>query len=122
IVSRDEVVSILQTADALILPLRGTGTIEMGISSKLYEYQAAEKPIICCSTGQSGKYVRETDSGLVVQPGNSAELSEAILFLVENPEVADQYGKNGRRYVELHMRIESIGEELKNFFHRTLSI
>lgn len=51
IVSRDEVARILSDSDALLLPLSGLESVEMGISSKLYEYQAAGKPIICCSRG-----------------------------------------------------------------------
>jgi len=45
-----EVAQTLSEADVLLLPLRGLGSIEMGLSSKLFEYQAAGKPIICCSS------------------------------------------------------------------------
>jgi len=43
ILSRDEVAKLLSEADALILPLRDFGRPYLGISSKLYEYQAIGK-------------------------------------------------------------------------------
>ena len=78
IVSREEVVRILGEADALLLPLNGVGSIEMGISSKLYEYQAAGKPILCCSSGEPGRYISETESGVVVEPGDYEALAKTI--------------------------------------------
>jgi len=109
IVSRDEVAEIMADADALLLPLNGVGSIEMGISSKLYEYQAAGKPILCCSSGQPGRYVSETKSGLVIKPGDSEMLSKSILCLMENPKFAQELGASGRNYVVNNLSIKRIG-------------
>jgi len=116
IVSRDEVARILGEADALLLPLNGVGSIEMGISSKLYEYQAAGKPIVCCSNGQPGRYVSETKSGIVVKPGDYEALAKSILYLRENQGVAEKLGASGRRCVESNLTIEKIGLKMKKLF------
>jgi len=116
IVSREEVARILGEADALLLPLNSVGSIEMGISSKLYEYQAAGKPILCCSSGQPGRYVSETKSGIVVQPGDYESLAKSILYLRENHGVAEKLGECGRRYVESNLSIEKIGLKMKKLF------
>jgi colanic acid biosynthesis glycosyl transferase WcaI len=113
IVSRDEVAAILSRAGLVLLPLNGIGSIEMGLSSKLYEYQAAGKPIICCSRGQPGRYVSKTKSGIVVQPGDYEALAESILYLRKNRTVADELGKSGRQYVENNLSIEKIGFKMK---------
>ncbi len=116
IVSREEVAKILNDVDVLLLPLSGLGSIEMGISSKLYEYQAAGKPIICCSSGQPGRYVAETGSGIVVDPGDYEALAKAILYLRNNPDVVEEMGKSGRQYVENNLSIEKIGLKMKKLF------
>jgi glycosyltransferase involved in cell wall biosynthesis len=113
IVSRQEVVKELYEADALLLPLNGIGSIEMGISSKLYEYQAAGKPIICCSNGQPARYVSETKSGIVVKPGDYKTLAKSILYLRGNRIAADELGKFGREYVENNLSIDKIGFKMK---------
>jgi glycosyltransferase involved in cell wall biosynthesis len=116
IVSRMEVAKILSEADALLLPLNGVGSIELGISSKLYEYQAAGKPILCCSSGVPGRYVSETKSGVVVNPGDYEALAKAIVYLRENRAVAQELGASGRRYVENNLSIEQTSLKMENVF------
>ena len=105
---------------ALLLPLSGLGSVEMGISSKLYEYQAAGKPIICCSSGQPGRYVSETESGIVVKPGDYEALAKAILYLRENRDVAEKFGSSGSQYVENNLSIEKIGLKMMTVFNQVL--
>lgn len=116
IVSREEVAKILMGADALLLPLSGLENIEKGISSKLYEYQAAGKPIICCSRGMSGRYISDTGSGLIVEPGDYEGLARSILYLRDNPSSAESFGEKGRKYVENNMSIEKIGLKMMMIF------
>lgn len=119
IVSRVEVAKLLSEGDALILPLRNFGKPYFGISSKLYEYQAVGKPIICCGEGHPADYVEKTRSGIVVKPGDYEGLAEAVLFLKQNPDVARRMGRSGRHYVEEHLSIEAIGFELVRIFEKT---
>ncbi len=118
IVRRDEVAKLLARACVLLLPMSGRGSIEMGISSKLFEYQAAGKPIICCSCGQPGRYVSETRSGVVVKPGDCEALAEAVLHLRENRGFAERLGASGRRYVENNLSIDKTGKEMKKLFEK----
>jgi len=77
VMKREELANFLNEADVLLLPLRDFGRPYLGISSKLYEYQAVGKPIICCAVGQPAAYVKETRSGIVVRPGDYKCLSES---------------------------------------------
>jgi colanic acid biosynthesis glycosyl transferase WcaI len=113
---RKEVVDLLNAADALILPMRSFGRLYLGIASKIYEYQAVGKPIICCGNGQPAKYIRETCSGIVVEPGDHEALAKAIIYLMKNPEVAKNMGENGRKYVETNASIEAVGSKMKEIF------
>ncbi|MEM2103437.1 MAG: glycosyltransferase family 4 protein [Candidatus Bathyarchaeia archaeon] len=112
IIGRDEVAKLLGEADALILPLRDFGKPYLGLSSKLYEYQAVGKPIICCAYGQPAEYVKETGSGIIVKPGDYEGLAEDVLYLEENRDVAGKMGVSGRRYVENNLSIAKIGSEI----------
>jgi len=116
IVSRAEVAKQLSEADALILPLRDFGKPYLGISSKLYEYQAAGKPIICCAEGQPAKYIKKISSGIIVKPGDYEALAKAVLYLRENQDVAEKWAQRGRRYVEGSLSIEKIGSKMKKVF------
>jgi glycosyltransferase involved in cell wall biosynthesis len=114
--SRNEVANLLSSADALILPLKDYGGPYPGIPSKLYEYQALGRPIICCAEGEPAKYISESNSGLVVEPENSKLLAEAVSFLIANPKKSREMGINGRNYVEREVTIKAIGQKAKVLF------
>ncbi|MBO3810153.1 MAG: glycosyltransferase family 4 protein [Candidatus Brockarchaeota archaeon] len=116
VLSRGEVAELLGQADALLLPLKDFGRPYLGISSKLYEYQAVGKPIICVAEGQPAEHVKETVSGIVVKPGDHKALAEAIMLLKENRQMAGKLGVSGRRYVEENLTIEEIGLRMKTMF------
>jgi glycosyltransferase involved in cell wall biosynthesis len=114
--SRKEVASFLNEADALILPLKDYDAPYPGIPSKLYEYQAIGKPIICCANGEPAKYISKSNSGIIVKPGEPKALADAVAYLVTNPEIASTMGKNGRKYIEQEVTIAVIGAKLKSLF------
>jgi glycosyltransferase involved in cell wall biosynthesis len=116
LLSREEVAELLNKADVLIQPLGDYGKPHMGVSTKLYEYQAVGKPIICCSAGQPAKYVKKTCSGIVVKPGDYEALAKAVLYLRNNPDLARELGKNGRKYVEKEASIDAVGLKIKEIF------
>jgi glycosyltransferase involved in cell wall biosynthesis len=113
IISREEVANLLNSADALLLPLKDFGRPYLGLSTKLYEYQAIGKPIICCDDGQPADYVKDTNSGLVVKSGDYMALAKAIVFLKNNPDFSQDLGENGRKYVENNLSIAVIGMQMK---------
>ena len=116
IISREEVADLLNSADAFLLPLKDFGRPYFGLSTKLYEYQAIRKPILCCDDGQPAEYVKDTNSGLVVKSGDYMALTKAIVFLKNNPHFSQDLGKNGRKYAENNLSIERIGMQMKRLF------
>ena len=116
LLSREEVCELLGKADVLILPLVDFKKPYRGMSSKLYEYQAVGKPIICCSRGLPMDYVQKTRSGLVVYPGDFENLAKVVLELKGNSAAAQIMGENGRKYVEHEASIEVIGSKMKEIF------
>jgi len=120
VVSRREVAEILSSADALLLPLKSLNYA--GISSKLYEYQASGKPIICCSRGPSASYVLQTNSGIVVEPGDYKGLSKSILLLAEDKKFSRALGDAGKKYVENNLSTEKVGARMEKIFTSLLEV
>ncbi len=112
VMPREKVASLLREADALLLPLRDFGSPYLGISSKVYEYQATGKPILCCCEGQPADYLSSTRSGLVVKPGDYEALARCAISLCTNAELTRQLGRNGRLNAESNLSLESIGSRM----------
>jgi glycosyltransferase involved in cell wall biosynthesis len=122
LLSREGVAELLGQADVLILPLVEFKKPYRGMSSKLYEYQAVGKPIICCSRGLPREYVQNTSSGMVVDPGDYKALAKAILELKENLIAMQVMGENGRKYVESEASIEAVGLKMKEILEVQQSV
>lgn len=91
VVSPEESMIYLAYASVLISPrLDGTST-----PLKIYSYLHAEKTIVATNI-TSHTQVLTTDTAILVEPNKNA-FADGILFALNNPEVADQLGKNAHQ-------------------------
>ncbi|EHA13923.1 glycosyltransferase family 4 protein [Halomonas sp. HAL1] len=63
-------------------------------SNKLFEYVIAGLPVVASQLPEISKVVREHDLGLLVPPGDTQALADAIQTLVQNLEMRKQYSFN----------------------------
>ncbi|OQB30206.1 MAG: Glycosyl transferases group 1 [Bacteroidetes bacterium ADurb.Bin174] len=69
-------------------------------NTKLFEYMNWEIPIVCTDFSLWKKIVvDELQCGICVNPYDVNAISKAITYLLENPDIARQMGKNGRKAV-----------------------
>jgi putative colanic acid biosynthesis glycosyltransferase WcaI len=96
-VPRDRVASILAGCDALLLVLRNNPLFEITIPSKIYEYLAAGKPILCSVGGEAAALVASSWCGLAVKPSDGSALAAAVETLRDDPALCRDMGKRGKR-------------------------
>jgi len=96
--------------------MSSTGFVDEGLPTKVFEYQAYGKPIICCSKGEPARYVEAVRSGLVVKPGDPEAIAQAVLRLYKNRNLGDELGLNGWKHVSENLTSEKIGERMYNVF------
>ena len=111
-VSNEQIVKILQESDVLLSPMGNSKVLNYSLPTKILEYQAVGRPIICASDGAVGEYVEETKSGLKIKQGDVYSLIESILKLESNPELCKTFGDNGRKNIEDKNTFDKIGKEL----------
>ena len=61
------------------------------------------------------------ESGLLVQPGNSEGLAEALVRLLDDPGWAAQLGVRGRRRVERLFDARVWAENLRTLYERAMA-
>ncbi|MBK9192777.1 MAG: glycosyltransferase family 4 protein [Crocinitomicaceae bacterium] len=62
---------------------------------KMFEYMAAGIPVIASNFPYWKEIVEKNNCGVCVDPLNPEEISQAITYLLEHPEVSKQMGENG---------------------------
>lgn len=102
---QDDIESIVNTFTIGVL-----ATFTEGISNAIMEYMSFEKPVIATSGGGTNELVIDNESGFLVEPKNINQLADKIIFLLENPKVADQMGSRGRLRIENHFSIDKMIE------------
>jgi colanic acid biosynthesis glycosyl transferase WcaI len=70
--------------------------------SKIFPILASGKPVLFVGKGETARLIQEARAGIVVAPENPRALADAVRQLANQPEAAEELGKNGRRYVEAH--------------------
>jgi glycosyltransferase involved in cell wall biosynthesis len=93
-----EIPSILASADVLLVMLKTY--IPGAVPSKLYEAMASGKPLVLVGKGEAAKIVRESEAGIVIEPGDSGGFADALRTLRKNPELRRRMGGNGRQAAE----------------------
>jgi glycosyltransferase involved in cell wall biosynthesis len=64
---------------------------------KLYEYMAAGKAVVASAEGQIVDAIADGESGVLVPPGDSTALAEAIVSLLQDPGRRHCLGRKARQ-------------------------
>jgi glycosyltransferase involved in cell wall biosynthesis len=70
------------------------------LPTKLFEYMAVGIPVVISNIEMWKDIVEKYHCGIVVDPLNINEITDAIIWLLENPDKAEEMGENGRTAVE----------------------
>lgn len=89
--------------------------------NKMFEYMSSGLPLVCSNFPLWREIVEGNDCGLCIDPSSKNEVASAIKYLVENPEVADRMGSNGRKAVlaKYNWAVES--KKLVSFYKEIFS-
>jgi colanic acid biosynthesis glycosyl transferase WcaI len=110
--------ALLNMADIHALVQRDA-TADLVMPSKLTGMLASGRPIV--ATAREGTAIADVfqlaNCGYLVTPEDSQAFVAALQALIENPDAAKQYGRNGRQYVctnlEREQVLRSLNQELK---------
>jgi len=107
----EEVARLFSLADAGLVILRNIPLFEGARPSKVFPIMATGKPVVYCGPGEGGRLVHEAEAGVVVPAEDPDALAQAVLMLLEQPDLAAEMGRKGRRYVETYLSWSRIVEE-----------
>lgn len=89
----------LAACDVLVSPIRTTNnTTFFGSPIKTYEYLSMGKPIVATNIGILSKVYTDHVNALVMEENNPLSLTEKVVELFSNTQLADTIGNNAREY------------------------
>jgi glycosyltransferase involved in cell wall biosynthesis len=99
---RNDIPQLLSAADICVQPSRSEG-----LPLSLMEAASASKPIVATCVGGIPEVIEDQVSGLLIPSEDSSALADAIIFLLENPHRAKEFGMESRRNYERKFSLNS---------------
>lgn len=93
---------VLASSDCLLIHLKKTDLFETVIPSKIFEAMAMQKPLIMGVRGESAEIVRNSGSGIDMEPDNESDLVEALIRLRDESGFYHSLCQSGRAFVTEH--------------------
>jgi glycosyltransferase involved in cell wall biosynthesis len=82
-----------------------------GMPNVVIEAQALKKPVIVTNIGGNPESFVAATTGIMIKPSNSDQIAQAIKKLVDNPDIAKQFGNAGKQFVNKNFSIEKMVED-----------
>jgi glycosyltransferase involved in cell wall biosynthesis len=106
-----ELRSRYRAARLVVVPMRTV--IHPGGINALLEGMAMGKAVIVSDSPGVRDYIEHGRTAWVVPPEDPAALRDAIVYLMNHPEIAAELGRNARQFCELHCAFSVYGDRFK---------
>jgi glycosyltransferase involved in cell wall biosynthesis len=99
-----------------IIPLPDLPKFQHNIPTKLFEFMALEMPVVMSDLPPSQPFLGDGKCGIMVPPHDYDAYAEAIIKLLDEPDLRIRMGKAGRLKVEAEYNWNKEAEKLVNLY------
>jgi glycosyltransferase involved in cell wall biosynthesis len=114
-IPRREAFRYILASDMGISVLQKNEVFKTIYSNKTFDYLSCRKPVLMAIDGISRGLIEEANAGVFVEPENTDELVNNILFYKENPELVRMQGENGFVFVQQHFDRTELAKQYLNY-------
>ncbi|MBU0597657.1 glycosyltransferase, partial [Patescibacteria group bacterium] len=101
-----------------MVAFRNTPKLNKNIPQKIFEYMACKKPVIGSDLPPISHYINLAKAGILIPPGNTTALVNALKDLLSNPDKATTLGKNGYKYCIQYWNWNLMNKKLFNSYQQ----
>lgn len=113
---RTDVPAVIKGFDLFVLP-----TLEEALGTSILEASAMRKAVVATRVGGVPEVVKDSATGLIVEPGDSRGLAEAIITLLRDGRKRAVMGDEGRAFVEREFTVERMVERMHSLYMELLN-
>lgn len=122
ILNRQEVANLLATVKVGIVTLLPTPSYVESLPIKLLEYMLAGIPVVASDFPLWEQYIKKNNCGIMVDPNDDEAIADACSYLINNQDIAEQMGINGKNAVLKHYVWECESNKLIDFYNELSTI
>lgn len=111
----DSMAEVLNQASVAIAPMQSGS----GMQNKILEAMACELPIVTTSLGLGSIKARSEKEIFIAD--NPEEFAEKIIYLLENPQLANEIGQKARDFVIQNHSWESTANQIEDIYKQLIS-
>lgn len=95
-VNRTEIIEVLKSSHLGVVTLHPTRSYVESLPIKMFEYMSASIPVLASDFPLWKEIVDDAQCGICVDPMNIDEIAKQIDFLLNNPTISEEMGRNGQ--------------------------
>jgi glycosyltransferase involved in cell wall biosynthesis len=112
---RRDIWDILNDSDIFVLP-----SYLEGLPRVVIEAMACGLPVVGTDVSGTNEAVVQDETGLLVLPKDAASLANAIMKLIDEPQLRTRFGENGRQRVQKVFDIKEHVHRVENVYQELL--
>jgi colanic acid/amylovoran biosynthesis glycosyltransferase len=113
--NRAKVKETLEIADVFLLP-----SLSEGVSNAALEAMSMEVPTISTKAGGMNEVIANGENGIVINEMQPGEIADALIYLIENKEVASKLGEKAREVIQKGFSLTKQTEIFKEQYEKLL--
>jgi glycosyltransferase involved in cell wall biosynthesis len=106
---------LYSASDIFVLP-----AIYENFPFAILEAQATGLPVISTKVGGIPEFLEDNENGFLIDPGDSAQLTQRLLTLLQDPKRAEEMGKRGRSLIEEKFDWRIITDQVIELYNKLL--
>lgn len=114
--NRKDIYHVMKQSDIFVLP-----TLVENHSLAVMEAQVIGMPVITTRVGGNPELLTHLHTGMLVEPRNSEELYEAILLLMQNPDLRRKLSENSRQWARKYWHPDNMVDRTVNVYEKVIA-
>ena len=108
-----DIPQILADSDLTVIPRPNIPHNDFALPVKLFDYMSSGRPVVATNCPAMAQFIKREQIGVITED-NPESLAEGIIYLFDNPEVAQKYGDNALHSVRTKHSWKNRAESLLN--------
>lgn len=115
--ARTDISEILSALDLFLLT-----SLYEGLPLSILEAMGVGLPVVATQVSGTPEAVRDHDTGLLIPPANSKAVAEAVIYLIQNPELRRRMGVNGHALLHRRFNKAFMVQQIETVYENLVSI